>query len=150
MSSVNGAADNTINPLLAASVASGGSVVSVGIGVAGDGVGSVVGGVVAPVLVAAAAAAPAVVSYKMGVRTRILQHTNVIPDLAEIMLSYAAFCGEESLSFRLHNKDILCVAVFPNGNFCTGSDDRTIKIWNREGHCVQTLQGNAKFHLLIS
>ena len=86
----------------------------------------------------------------MGVRTRILQHTNVIPDLAEIILSYAAFCGEESLSFRGHNKTILCVAVFPNGNFCTGSDDRTIKIWNREGHCVQTLQGNAKFHLLIS
>ena len=92
----------------------------------------------AGVVVAGAAA----VTYEAGVRTRILQHTNVIPDLAAIILSYAAFIGVERLSIQGHTEYVRCVAVFPDGRISSGSDDNSIKIWNREGRCLQTLQGS--------
>ena len=82
------------------------------------------------------------VTYATGVRMRILQHTNLIRDLAEIILSYSAFCGEERISVEGHSKSVYCIAVFPNGNYCSGSFDKSIKIWNHEGHCIKTLQGN--------
>ena len=142
-------ADNTVllsvvntPPMFAAAGNSGG-------GVGGVGVGDVV---VAPPSVAPAAvvaAAPdqaggvvgATVTYAAGVRTRILQHTNLIPDLVGIIVSYAAFCGIENITVNGHTAGVLCVAVFPNGNFCSGSSDGTIKIWNEDGACLQTLQG---------
>ena len=130
---------------------------SVAVGI-GSGVGSGVSvGVVAPLpVVPIPASVPALVpppagggavagvavTYAVGVRMRILQHTNLIRDLAEIVLSYSAFCGEERISVAGHNDDVNCVAVFPNGNYCSGSDDNSIKVWNREGRCLQTLQGN--------
>ena len=88
------------------------------------------------------AVAGVAVTYAVGVRMRILQHTNLIRDLAEIILSYSAFCGEERISVEGHNKSVYCVAVFPNGSYCSGSLDKSIKIWNHEGHCIKTLQGN--------
>ena len=103
-----------------------------------------------PVPVPALAASPAgggavagvAVTYAVGVRMRILQHTNLIRDLAEIILSYSAICGEERISVKGHNCPVNCIAVFPNGNYCSGSNDNSIKVWNREGRCLQTLQGN--------
>ena len=129
---------------------------------AGVGVGVGAGvGVVAPLpVVVAALPAPAVavvpaaggvvagaaiVTYEAGVRTRILQHTNVIPDLAAIILSYAAFIGVERLSLQGHTELVLCVAVFPDGRICSGSYDSSIKIWNGEGRCLQTLHGSVLF-----
>ena len=88
------------------------------------------------------AVAGVAVTYAVGVRMRILQHTNLIRDLAEIILSYSAFCGEERISVEGHNKSVYCVAVFPNGNYCSGSYDKSIKVWNLDGNCLQTLQGN--------
>ena len=125
---------------------------AVGVGV-GDGVGIVaLLPPVAPALPAPAVAlvpaaggvvaGAAVVTYEAGVRTRILQHTNVIPDLAAIIVSYAAFIGVERLTLRGHTEFVRCVAVFPDGRICSGSNDNSIKIWNREGRCLQTLQGS--------
>ena len=88
------------------------------------------------------AVAGVAVTYAVGVRMRILQHTNLIRDLAEIILSYSAFCGEERISVEGHSRSVYCIAVFPNGNYCSGSNDNSIKVWNREGRCLQTLQGN--------
>ena len=88
------------------------------------------------------AVAGVAVTYAVGVRMRILQHTNLIRDLAEIVLSYSAFCGEECISVDGHNVMVNCVAVFPNGNYCSGSYDKSIKVWNLDGNCLQTLQGN--------
>ena len=118
---------------------------------ANNGGGGVVGVVappsVAPAAVVAAAPAQAValvasaVTYETRVRTRILQHTNLIPDLVGIILSYAVFCGDEKVTVNGHTSAVCCVAVFPNGNFCSAAYDNTIKIWNQDGACLQTLQG---------
>ena len=114
---------------------------SVAVGI-GSGVGSGVSvGVVAPLPVVpipvpvpalvpppagGGAVAGVAVTYATGVRMRILQHTNLIRDLAEIILSYSAFCGEERISVEGQNKSVYCVAVFPNGNYCSGSNDNSI------------------------
>ena len=97
---------------------------------------------VTPVAPAAAGGVvAAAVTYAAGVRTRILQQTNLIPDLVGIILSYTAFCGDEKVTVNGHTEGVCCVAVFPNGNFCSGSSGKTIKIWNQDGACLRTLQG---------
>ena len=100
-----------------------------------------VSGVVAPAAAPVPAAAPAVMSYNMRVRMRILENTNIFPDLANLIVEYVQFSGEERLTVRGHTGVVRCTAVFPNGCFCSGSDDNSIKIWNRDGQCLQTLKG---------
>ena len=102
---------------------------------------------VVPIPVPAPAPAPSlardvVVTYTAGVRMRILQHTNLIRDLVDIILSYSLFRGEDRVTLRGHTGAVSCIAIFPNGNCCSGSDDKSIKIWNHEGRCLKTLQGN--------
>ena len=112
------------------------------------------GGVVAPfppvvpALPAPAVAVPAaggvvagaaVVTYEAAVRTRILQHTNVVPDLAAIILSYAAFIGVERLALRGHTSNVMCVAVFPDGRICSGSGDTSIKVCKQRPSRFQIL-----------
>ena len=71
---------------------------------------------------------------------RLLDHTNLIPDLVSIIQEYTAFSGVERFTLSGHTGGVRCVAVFPNGNICSSSWDRTIKIWNRvNGQCMQTL-----------
>ena len=111
------------------------------------GVGVVASPSVAPAAAVAVAPAQAValvafaVTYEARVRTRILQYTNLIADLVGIILSYTAFCGIEKITVYGHTAGVVCVAVFPNGTFCSGSSDKTIKIWNVDGACLRTLQG---------
>ena len=79
----------------------------------------------------------------MRVRMGILDNTNIIRDVANLILEYLSFCGEERLTVRGHTDtgSINCVAVFPNGTFCSGADDNSIKIRNRDGQGLQTLTG---------
>ena len=96
------------------------------------------------------AAAPAVavavaVTYEMAVRSRVLQHTPLILDLVKIVQTYAAFSGEERITLSGHTSLVFCVAVFSDGHICSGSDDNSIKIWNRDGRCLQTLTGKYIF-----
>ena len=80
--------------------------------------------------------------YDRGTRMRLLDHTNLIPDLVSIIQDYTAFSGAERLTLSGHEKFVTCVAVFANGNICSSSGDGTIKIWNRvNGQCIQTLTG---------
>ena len=102
---------------------------------------------VPPGSVVVAGAAP--VTYASVVRTRILQNTNLIPDLAGIVLSYAAFIGVERLSLQGHSSGVWCVAVLPDGRVCSGSGDKSIKIWNREGRCLQTMQGSVYLYFFF-
>ena len=81
-------------------------------------------------------------SYDVRSRNTILQHTNLLPDIvSRILLHYVSFSGKKRISWRGHKEPIMCVAVFPDGNFCTGSVDKSIKIWDRNGACLQTLKG---------
>ena len=70
------------------------------------------------------------------------------PDLVDIILDYSTFNGQDRLTVREHSNSVHCVASFPTWNFCLGSWDKSIKIWNREGQCLQTLNGK-KFVLSI-
>ena len=86
-------------------------------------------------------------TYASVVRTRILQYTNLIPDLAGIVLSYAAFI--KRLSLQGHTDYVSCVAVLPDGRICSGSYDKSIKIWNRQGLCLQTLLGSVYLYFFF-
>ena len=91
-------------------------------------------------IVAAPADNIANLPYDRGTRMRLLDHTNLIPDLVSIIQEYTAFSGVERLTLSGHTSAVEYVAVFPNGNICSSSLDRTIKIWNRvNGQCMQTL-----------
>ena len=63
-----------------------------------------VSGVVAPV--AAPVPPPAVMTYNMRVRMRILDNTNIIRDLANLIVEYLQFSGEERLTVRGHTGGI--------------------------------------------
>ena len=106
-----------------------------------------VSGVVAPA--AAPVPPPAVMTYNMCVRMRILDNTNIVRDLANLIVEYLGFSGEERLTVRGHTGAIRCVAVFPNGCFCSGSNDNSIKIWNRDGQCLQTLNGKETYIYIL-
>ena len=42
-----------------------------------------------------------------------------------------------------HNKEVRCLALLPDGRLCSGSYDKTIKIWNMSiGQCEMTLIGH--------
>ena len=96
------------------------------------------------------AAAPAVavavaVTCEMAVRSRVLQHTPLILDLVKIVQAYAAFSGEERITLSGHTATIRCVAASSDGRIYSGSEDCSIKIWNRDGRCLQTLTGTYIF-----
>ena len=81
-------------------------------------------------------------TYDVDVQREILQNTNVIPDIvSNILVPYLAFSGVERCTLKGHTDGILCVAVLPTGHFCSGSNDKSIKIWSRDGLCLQTLTG---------
>ena len=87
-------------------------------------------------------------SYDVRSRNTILQHTNLLPDIvSRILLHYVSFSGKKRITWRAHKEAIKCVAVFPEGNFCTGSYDKSIKIWDRNGACLQTLKGIARYKI---
>ena len=88
-------------------------------------------------------------SYDVRSRNTILQHTNLLPDIvSRILLHYVSFSGKKRITWRGHKKEIRCVAVLPDGKFCTGSYDKSIKIWDRNGACLQTLKGIARYKIL--
>ena len=84
------------------------------------------------------------VAYDADVSTHMLQYTNLIPDLIDIIQEYTAFAGVERLTLVGHEMTVKCVAVLQNGNVCSGSADKSIKIWTRAGQCIQTLRGKHK------
>ena len=88
------------------------------------------------------------VAYDADVRMHMLQYTNLIPDLIDIIEEYTAFAGVERLTLVGHEGAVRCVAVLANGNVCSGSYDKSIKIWTRAGQCIQTLRG--KHNLVFS
>ena len=94
-------------------------------------------------------AVAAIVTHNMRVRTQILDNTNIIRDVANLIVEYLQFSGEERLTVRGHNAGIRCVAVFPNGTFCSGSYDNSVKIWNRDGQCLQTLNGKETYIYIL-
>ena len=84
------------------------------------------------------------VAYDADVSMHMLQYTNLIPDLIDIIQEYTAFAGVERLTLVGHEDYVTCVAVLPNGSVCSGSNDDSIKIWTRAGQCIQTLRGKHK------
>ena len=87
------------------------------------------------------------VAYDADVSMRMLQYTNLIPDLIDIIQEYTAFAGVVRLTLVGHEGAVRCVAVLANGNVCSGSNDNSIKIWTRAGQCIQTLRGKHKVFL---
>ena len=42
-----------------------------------------------------------------------------------------------------HANDVTCLAVLRDGSLASGSCDETIKLWNKDGDCLKTLNGRA-------
>jgi WD40 repeat protein len=40
-----------------------------------------------------------------------------------------------------HRQSVTCLAIW-NDFLCSGSNDRTVKLWNEKGECVVALQGH--------
>ena len=50
---------------------------------------------------------------------------------------------EGAISLEGHRRDVGALAVLPDGQLASGSDDETIKIWDPEtGRCLRTLEGH--------
>ena len=81
-------------------------------------------------------------TYNQNVRLGLRNHTNILPDLIDIMQEYLAFSGVERLTLIGHAYLVSVVGVFSNGNICSSSLDKSIKIWNGvTGQCIQTITG---------
>ena len=89
-------------------------------------------------------------TYDVDVQREILQNTNLIPDIvSNILVPYLEFSGVERCTLNGHTDFICCIAVLPTGHFCSGSVDKSIKIWSRDGLCLQTLTGKNAYKFLI-
>ena len=81
-------------------------------------------------------------TYKVDVCDEILENTNLLPDFVNrILVPYLEFSGVERCTLKGHTSGISSVAILPTGHFCSGSVDKSIKIWSRDGLCLQTLTG---------
>ena len=58
--------------------------------------------------------------------------------------------GDHKMTINHAHKDwIWSITALQNGGFATGSADRTIKVWDRNGVNVKTLQGHTGWVLAI-
>ncbi len=47
-------------------------------------------------------------------------------------------------------QEVRSVAVLPDGRVVSGSDDRTVRVWDvSSGECVQTLEGHTDVRLVL-
>jgi phospholipase A-2-activating protein len=79
-----------------------------------------------------------------------MAHEDIIRDFTEVPgLGFVSVSNDETGKFwtlegdllyelRGHNGFVFAVHVLPSGEIITGSDDKSIKVWN-SGSCIQTI-----------
>ena len=46
-------------------------------------------------------------------------------------------------TFAGHSRSVMSVAILGPDRIVSGSEDKTVKIWNTDGECLKTLEGHS-------
>lgn len=67
---------------------------------------------------------------------------DLLSDLAKIIGAYTRFEGIEAQILQGHNQAFMSLAVLPDGRLASGSNNRTIRIWDLVLGTSQVLEGH--------
>ncbi len=84
--------------------------------------------------------------YLNDVLEQLNENEIAVLNLALMRLPSDEFLPEATHTLSGHTSSVYCMAVLPDGRIISGSNDKTLRVWDAEsGQCLNTLSGHTSY-----